>query len=349
MRLFVVVLIRQLFGEKWEVLISMVGLLVAMGSAPPMLAVVYGGLSLALFVSLAAYILKTGRELREKHIPVLIVVGRKDDELASMTDLVWKTMERWGFDAKKYDVQYDIERDDLMVRRELDLPLEAVRWAELTHKFEDRLIRLSRQLKGHKVFHIFLNCPAALAMGLGAIAGTRYSLVVYHYFQRDDRPYEAVFNFFHLTQKTGIGAQVVKSNVAEPFRYIEVLPPQTSGPRLFVSLHLASASHDPRGRVEQLAQEQGAVAAHIRNAYSGVLGPEEDWLRAAREVVTALSAWIAEPQTQQVDLFLNSPLPLAFAIGMALGIQSPVTVHHWFAKQEMYRPVLQLNQIKQRR
>ena len=276
----------------------------------------------------------------ERHVPLLVLAGKGDDDRSTMETQAWSAMKARGAGA----ADGNVDRRSLVIHRPAELPTAGNDWAEVTYQFDSQLTSLNAALGGQAVFHVFLNCPAALAVGLGAITGPRHSPVLYHYFAGS---YVPVMDFNALMREHGLGGQVIKQTAAQPFRWIEAQPPG-DGPRrlLFVSLHLSSQQNDPGNMVRQLAAAQGAAAAFVRNTYGGVLKPDDDWLRAAREVATALSPWLNEGRVEMTHLFLNCPVPLAFAIGMALGVQPRITIHHWFRSSGRYHPVLVLNKLR---
>jgi hypothetical protein len=332
--------------RKWEAILGIVGIALAVGAGVP----AYIGIpsiviALLLIVDLIRETRATMRLVREKHVPLVVVVGKGDDEFQAMIDDVWAVMKPLGFDERQFDNDWDVERDDLVVRRESDLPRMSRPWVELSHRFERKAARLSAKLQGRTVFHLFLNSPASLAMGLGALLGSRYEIVLHH-LQRgvSPLPYVPVIDFSQAQNQGLAGMQAVKRRATRPYQFIAVEQPQAMADEIFLSLHLAG--HDPKGDVEALAVAKGVPAVHVRNTYGSVLAKDDDWLGVAQEVVTELLELVGSG-LRRVHVCLSCPVVLAFAIGMALGTQSPITVYNWFAATQEYRPVLELEKLRQ--
>ena len=177
---------------------------------------------------------------------------------------------------------------------------------------------------------------------MGAVAGTKNCLVIHHY---QNGHYYPVLNFEDEKKSNGCGVRAIRSSVSDPYRYITVTQPEEQSTCLMVVIQLSSAAHDPVPQVAELARARGAAIASIRSTSNGVIDVTEDWITLSREVVSAISRWIVNPEVQQVELFFNCPVPVAFAVGMGLGIQSRVTVNNWFSAEGRYASVLELNKL----
>lgn len=337
--------ISLVWGRKWEAILGILGIALAIGAgAPAYLGIPATLIAVLLVVDLIREARTTIRLVKEKHVPLIIIVGKGDDEFHAMVDDVWAVMAPLGFNEREFDTDWDVERDDLVVRRESDLPRRSQPWMELTRRFERKVSRLSAKLQARTVFHLFLNCPSALAVGLGALLGSRYEVVLHH-LQRGvgPSPYVPVIDFSRARDSGPTGVQAVKKRAMLPYEFIAMEQPEGLTAEVFVSLHLAG--HDPKGDVEVLVAEKGMAAVHIRNTYGSVLSTDADWLRVVQEVVTELLGLVGSG-VQRVHLCLSSPVVLAFAIGMALGTQSPITVYNWFAAVQKYHPVLDLERLR---
>ncbi len=198
------------------------------------------------------------------------------------------------------------------------------------------------------MFHIFLNCPAALAIGLGSIIGTKYEVVLHHYQKGSgDNPYYPVIDFYSLSTLNQDGVHILKSRVNAPNQFIRVEEPQTLSSIVLVSLFLAG--HDLKGDVEKISNERKIPALHIRSTMEGTIPLNADWLRASREVASCLLNLASNKEIKTIELYLSCPIILAFAIGMAFGTQTPIEVYNWFPVSKGYKPVLGLNRLRQSR
>lgn len=327
---------RVVWDRKWEAVLGILGLVAALVAGIPL----YIGLPFALItalliVDIVREIRGTVSLLREKHVPLIVIVGKDDDEFHAMLDNVRDVMKPFGFNEREFDTNWDIERDDLVVRRESRLPRQLARWKDLTDKFEKRVARVRAKLQGRTIFHLFLNCPAALAVGLGARLCSRYEVVLHHWLPR----YTPVIDL----SRGQPSVHTIKQRITQPFQYITVESPGEWTEEVVVSIHLAA--HGVRGAAEALARERSIAALHISNTYGGSLTQDADWLRVAQEVNTELFRLLGSG-VKRVHLCLSAPVVLAFAIGMALGTQSAVTVYNWFDDKQAYFPVLELEQLR---
>ncbi len=334
--------VRRVWRRKWEAIVAILGILISLVVQPPGVGVVqlWLGLVALLILEIGQDLRSTYQLLREKHLPMMVMAGVGDERSRAMVHDALAVMQEWGFDERTFTDDFNVQREDWLVRRTRDLPVRRRPWEELVDSFESKVNALAARLEGLEVFHLFLNCPSVLAMGLGAVLRTNHLVVLHHY---ADSEYTPVIDFYASRQEVPTGLGQLAMPAAKPFRYIEVLEPEQFSPHLYVALQLAG--HDPRGDVERLAREAGTGVVHIRNTYDNRLTEADDWLLAAREVVTVLLGLVARPEVERLHLFVSSPVVLAAAIGMGLGTRSPITVHHWFADRHEYRDIFDLEKL----
>lgn len=329
----------QVWKQKWEAILGVAGVVAAVVTGVPLwLGVLLLLLAFLLLVDLAVTTRSTVRLVREKQLPIVVIVGKDDDECYKMMAEVWATMASIGCSEDMVSGQWKLDRDELLIRRDSILPRQPKPWKDLVHQFARKIGRLGGRLPGRHVFHIFLNCPAALAIGLGARLGSLSEVVCYHY---QGNRYVPVIDFSRAQGGKLRPVREVKRRIRRSYDFICVEQSGTGTEEAFVSLRLSG--HDPRGAVDLIAPAE-VTRVHIGNTYRNVLGADEDWLRVEQEVVTVLTELLGSG-VRRIHLFLSVPVVMAFAIGMALGIHSPVTVYHWFGDRQEYRPVLELERL----
>jgi hypothetical protein len=118
------------------------------------------------------------------------------------------------------------------------------------------------------------------------------------------------------------------------------MPEKLTSPTL-VALKLAG--HSPAPYVQKEAESRNLACAIIDNNYNNTLNVE-DWFQAAQEVASVLLQFL--DKTSEIEIYASCPNALAFAIGMALGDQSSVSIFHLFASDDDYKFVLKLNELK---
>lgn len=340
-------LISLVLRRKGEVIVGIAGIILAMIAYVPEFRYVLFGISIVLLIGLILDLTGGIREamniLRVKHIPIVVIVGKGDDEYRAMLDDAFGTVARFGFDERHYAEDFSVFRDDLVVRVDGDLPPRVEAWTEVASRFESRISRLAARLRGRRVYHIFLNCPVALALGLGAMLRTLYEVVLYQYQPGLQPAYVPVIDFYALSKESGKGTALVQE-LATEYRFTAVEKPDQITPQTLVSIHLFG--RDPKTDVERLAHAQNAAAVHIRNTYGSNLSPNDDWLIVARETQTTLRDSVSRSEVNRLELCLSCYLPLAFAIGMALGTQYPIMVRSWYSTDQEFKPVLELNRLR---
>ena len=282
----------------------------------------------------------------------MVAVGRSDDEtrcddeVSAMVSDVLDSMNEYHFDEGTFEADFHIRRDNWLVERKSPLPKDSSEWVNLIHRFRDKSVRLSAMpgLKGRKVFHLFLMCPSALAMGLGAVTGIHHETVLHH-FQRgtgSTHPYLPLIDFHSRSDLSRGGLHDIKSKATQPYEYIRVEAPDTLTKTVPVSLHLSG--HDPESEVDGLASNRLLSAVHIRNTYNNTLPVDADWFMAAQEVASVLLGLSSHPDIEKIELYQSCPIIIAFAVGMALGTHARIEVFQWDG--ENYYSVFSLNRLR---
>jgi hypothetical protein len=301
----------------------------------------WGRALLVLLVLLAASVvvrdaLSLLRFAREKHVPMIVIVGKSDDEADSTVQQACAMLAPLGFDEHEFHEYWRVARDDFVVRRHAHLSRQPREWTELTRVFEEKLRRVAARLEGRVVFHVFLNCPVALAVGLGASIRNQHEVVLYQY-EAGPRKYVRVME---LTEDN---IRRLRTQAPTPPTHVEAEPYASLTEEVYVSIHLGP--HDPKGATEIEAARSGKSAIHIRNKHLNWLAPEIDWVQVSQEVITELLKLLGG-STRCIHLVLSTPVAVAFAIGMGLGIQSRVSVYSWFTQTGNYAQVLNLQKLK---
>jgi len=309
-----------------------------------------------IFLIILVYLFRTANTARkafqEKHIPIVVAVGRSDDEtrgddeVSAMVSDVLDSMSEYHFDEKTFADDFHVTRYNWLVERKSSLPKDSSEWVNLVHRFKDKIVRLSAEpgLKGRKVFHLFLMCPSALAMGLGAVTGIHHEVVLHH-FQRgtgSTHPYLPLIDFHSRSDLSRGGLHDIKSKATHPYEYISVEAPDTLTKTVPVSLHLSG--HDPKSGVDELASRRSLSAVHIRNTYNNTLPVDADWFRAAQEVASVLLDLSSHLDVEKIELYQSCPVIIAFAVGMALGTHARIEVFQWDGAN--YHPVFPLNTLR---
>ena len=170
-------------------------------------------------------------------------------------------------------------------------------------------------------------------------------MLVIHHWQpgHGDIPYVPVVDFSTPAPDGRAGTLRLKAR-PQSEEYTAVQRPKNWTSDVFVSLQLAT--HSPESTFGEIATGKAASFVAIRNLYDNVLPLDADWIQVASEVSYALMDILSQPGVHRVHLALSCPLPLAFAIGMALGIQAAVRIYNWYADRTAHAPVIDLNKMR---
>lgn len=328
--------LNELWETKWESLVGIVGFVVTMvTTALPLWVMILLGL---FAIVLTGDVIREWRRCvfvtREKHLPLVVDVARFSADLRVPEHKVLGIMKKHGFSPDRYH-RYGIEHQDWCIVQETYLSQDGQTWSQLANLVLRRIDKLE-QLRGHKEYHLFLKCPAVLALGIGGLMGTLHRLTLYHYEGQD---YVALMRF------TEQALLELKRKPAVPLRHVSLEWPTVQADAVYVGLDLATQT--TTAFVSE-AQAAGAVAVLVGNTYGGRLSLDADWIDVAREAAHVLLEIIRRTGATQMHLAITAPVALAAAIGMGVGTQGPIRVYHWFNEQRVYVPVLDLNRMHSR-
>ncbi|WP_169302697.1 SAVED domain-containing protein [Thermobaculum terrenum] len=220
----------------------------------------------------------------------------------------------------------------------------------MVKKFRKAVDHIESRVRRDVVFHIFLNCPAALAVGLGASIDCLKKVVVYHYNVAPEPVSElngslsGSYRYLRVIDLSNISPHILKQRVGPNYDYInkqQVLI--TDGNDVCMALGLSS--HNPGAAARSFAQKNKWSLICLDNKYNGHLSRDQDWLQVMREVVSELLR-LGGQEGVRIHLVLSAPIAMAFAIGMGLGMQMQVTVYNWFRERQTYIRVLDLNKLQ---
>lgn len=281
---------------------------------------------------------------REKHIPIVLGLGCSDEEFRNLVEDAFQAAKPYGFDEAVYAKDYALLRQDFTHHREENVPEDPEKWRSLSLREKHLVISLQSKIAGKKVFHFFLRCPNALAIGIGAALGTKHELICHHY-----QPGAGASEYFPLIELTprnvpAEGVRILKTRV-EDFKYINVKGSENAANKVYVALFFAG--HDPRSDVQELASKDSAAVVEITSRFPpGTIPLDADWLLLAREIITVLLGLIERRDVKEVHLFPSMPVCLAFAVGMGLDNRVAFAVHSWYKELSQYKKVLHLNELR---
>lgn len=335
--------LSYILNKKRDTFLAIIGIIIGLFSG--LLKYVLIIITIVLLWQLIKESVSVRKIFKEKKIPLIVIIGRNDDEYAAMVSDVILSMKDYGFEKQSFEDDFNIDQDNYVIRKENNLTEDSHEWEKQVHNFENKVIKLSAKLKGRNIFYIYLNAPAALVIGMGALLGTKYEVVLHHYQPgMGENPYHPLIDF-HSMEDNKEGIHLLKSRITSPNQFIEIEEPQILSSSIIVSLYLAG--HDPKGDVEKIAARRNISIIHLRNKTEATLHLDADWLRVVREVATYLLNLSANNRIETIELYMSTPIVIAFALGMALGTQSPIRVYQWFSKDKIYYPVLDLNKLRQ--
>lgn len=275
---------------------------------------------------------------RDKPIPILFAAGTpRRDAVRALNQIQRVIALRTGFDVfDKVERYFNVHYEDLISHRAEQLPPNPEIWHDFLEDSQEQARQFLQHVPGGRIYHIAVWGPAALAVGVGAMFGTRSRVVAYHY---ENDSYRVVLDLQSNIRRIKTALPPDAAN-----QYINVVYPGHLVEDAVVVLDMAG--HIAIGDVKEYVSrwQHPYSLVEVSNTYSGNL-EEDDWSGVVQEIFQVFSALQRSQEVRRIHLFFSMPVPMALGIGMALGSFVPVIVYNWERSEGTYHPVLHLNQI----
>lgn len=274
-----------------------------------------------------------------KPVPVVCVVGKKNYSEAERTfeqakKAIWQVTRFRDFTAVErfFKISY---RRTIVFRSSLP-EREPSKWAEVINDTQELVDRFADALSGRKIYHIFIQGPASLAIGLGAVFGWKHPLIAYQWIGEGYKP---VLDLRENPRR-------IKERATE-LRFINIDPGAFQEISEDTAVVLCLASHDPQGMVERYLRENNLnwKMIVVKSTYGSTL-TEDDWVPVIQEINQVFHRICINTEVKRIHLFHSMPVALAFGLGMSLGHFVPVIVYNWKRDEASYYPVLELNKLE---
>jgi hypothetical protein len=120
--------LSDVWRRQWEAVLALLGLITPVFTAPLPVRILSFILAVALIGRLYRECLQARQIRKEKHIPIVVVVGKGRDVADSTWQDALRAMEGWGFDAECFRRDFDVEKEDLLIHYEEPLPANPTQW-----------------------------------------------------------------------------------------------------------------------------------------------------------------------------------------------------------------------------
>jgi hypothetical protein len=186
-------------------------------------------------------------------------------------------------------------------------------WIRVTHRLLQHFWDLQKRVEAVPVYHFFFIAPPTIVFAFGAHVGRRVPHFAYHHVGNIRHPYLVAIDT--TTRDTSQGLDLLNQRIPEPsFTEIAIdRKPLGSSGNIIVTLDFTNHKTSPPFPNQDAAKELVRVTHH--NGIGHI--PSTGWERLARELASLLLDYC--DNGAQLDLYINTPLVLAFAIGSIVG------------------------------
>ncbi len=238
------------------------------------------------------------RFMNVKHVPYFIWVGGKK-ELEGAEGQAIRDMKARGYscDLGRLYEHYGITRSDIRLWRRSYRGEGDV--AEMEEELKDDLKRLGGL--GSLVLHIFIKCPEHAAFRLGAVVGLSKSVVIWHWTGSSYIPVMDLRRPITLREEPG----------SDPLEVVE----EGTGEKALIYLELTGKPFKKELIEEAHGEGRRVIKIKSKKPTLPLQDFGKEWLDSARAAYRKISQ--TTEKHREVTLHLSTPLPIAFALGMA--------------------------------
>ncbi len=293
-------------------------------------------------------------------IPFILMVSRPENESFQALDKLEKKIKEIKpyFSLEKLKKFFDIDLENLILHYKERLPIiteeqviEENPWIQQVLYFETKLKNIYSKLKfKNRILHLGMAVPASLSMALGIKLGTKKPIVIYHY-QSDE--YIPVIDLSKKEKLRKI--KYIKKNIYHHLQNIEFNISENSKNRKNFAVSIWLASHSPYSDTEHYIESKnkdwGLIKIESKEFQGDIPMPGEFeniaqnyWINYVSEIYSTLNIIKNENKIDNFHFFLSVPVPIAFALGMAIGHFWNGFIYNYDQKlEERYYPVFSLN------
>lgn len=294
------------------------------------------GLAFLLFLLIYEFRLKDKRQSYE--VPIMFTEEEERTKNRNMFTNALKNANLYS-NAKVLEELTQLKLHDLIIllrpnpRKSHNYQDWVYAWNELVHQWNgvDRESMEEPFTSEDRCYHIFLDIPLALAFALGASVKFQRQLVFHHIHS------ENIYCVMDLKNPNEVldGDDFSVDPPEIISKDFNTLPKNKK-----LILHIIISKKN----VENFqAHPDYNNADNVALIYRDWLDPNTNWLPYVQQIFSNANPLIAE--YQEVDICLNCPSPIAFALGMAFSRKSHITICHYF-EDNKYRLIFHLSEIE---
>lgn len=236
---------------------------------------------------------------------------RQQEERLKQSGIRWSAVQR----------EFRIHVSDWAFVDQSALTEDSETWVNLTRRMLVHFWHLPKRVEGVPVYHFFLIAPPTVSFALGAHAGRRVAHVVYHFVNSTKQPYLPVADTTKRDHSQGL--DLLNRRVAEAnFQYIQVNREKRNRAGTKVLLVLDFTNHKLAGSLPQEAEAQTIVRVANKNGIGHL--PNNTWEQLAQEIASVILEVC--DQGLGMDVYVNTPLALAFMVGSIVGPIKGITL-----------------------
>ncbi len=294
-------------------------------------------------------------------IPFIFMIDKPKDE----TNLAIKKIEKLikkrkpFFSLEKLENIFGLSRQDLIIGYKEPLPTVNFKELEILNPWTEQVILFEKKLKNiyskfqykKRILHLGLAVPSSLAMGLGIKLGAKKPVVVYHYQSDEYIPVADLSDHKKLRKIKYIRKEIEKELNLIKITFLKNKISSKEDTAVVIWLASHNICFDVKNYLTHEKRNYPILKIESKEHQGDIPLPvdldkknKDLWIRYVSEIYSTLNILKNKEKIKRYHIFLSSPVPIAFLLGMAVG-------HFWdgiiynirFNRDKKYHPVFNLN------
>jgi len=231
----------------------------------------------------------------------------------------------------------EIDLDDLSIYRENFIQNNIDEWECLIDEF---YYKISKAYNCNLTVRFHFICSlSAFAFSMGVIIGAKKQLSIYHF---QDGKYFEVINFTETSLRK---LKQIKQN----FEYISYgYESSFDSDELMVCIY--AASHNPIGDAKKFINETlhcNLLTINIKDFQGNIsIDNSNLWVEITREIYSCINSVNNKQHVSTYHFIFSAPVPLSFALGMAIGDYKRLVVYNFDKSDLSYKKVIDSEKVK---
>jgi len=276
-------------------------------------------------------------------LPYFLCLAQNHEWYISATKLQEAQLKKEGVAWDEIKNSFKIHRQDWAFFDSSKLRDNKDEWIQKTKEISAHFSHLSNRVETQPYFHIFIACPAPIAMGFGALFAGRVPFSMHQHVGLIKNPYKIIHSGDEILSVEE-GYHILNKQVSN-FKYIEIKVDELLDEK-YIKGNVALVVLDFTGHRLPKPYPVEAPSNTIRLGIineEGHIPLDSNWMLIAQEISSVITQELGKGK--EISLLLGVPSSMAFLIGAILRTSSRVDIFYFNRSLDKYHKVFNLREL----